>query len=173
LWIRSYKTQLKTFDTNIYHPGRSGIFSLGKTIIATFGEIHPLILKKFNLSVNVVGFEVNIEKVPLPKKLTSIKKLLKLDNLQEVKRDFSFIIDKTVFSGEITRCILSIDKDIIKEVRVFDLYEGEKIEANKKSLGVTVFLQPKLNTFSEEDLEGYSKRIIEKVSSKLGGYLRD
>jgi len=167
------KTQLKTFDTNIYHPGRSGIFSLGKTIIATFGEIHPLILKKFNLSVNVVGFEVNIENVPFPKKVTSVKKLLKLDNLQEVKRDFSFIIDKTVSSGEITRCISSIDKDIIKEVRVFDLYEGEKIEADKKSLGVTVFLQPKLNTFSEEDLEGYSKRIIENVSSKLGGYLRD
>ena len=167
------KTQLKTFDTNIYHPGRSGIFSLGKTIIATFGEIHPLILKKFNLSVNVVGFEVNIENVPFPKKVTSVKKLLKLDNLQEVKRDFSFIIDKTVSSGEITRCISSIDKDIIKEVRVFDLYEGEKIEADKKSLGVTVFLQPKLNTFSEEDLEGHSKRIIENVSSKLGGYLRD
>ena len=51
--------------------------------------------------------------------------------------------------------------------------KGEKIEADKKSLGVTVFLQPKLNTFSEEDLEGYSKRIIENVSSKLGGYLRD
>ena len=98
---------------------------------------------------------------------------MKLDNLQEVKRDFSFIIDKTVSSGEITRCISSIDKDIIKEVRVFDLYEGENIEADKKSFGVTVFLQPKLNTFSEEDLEGYSKRIIENVSSKLGGYLRD
>ena len=130
-------------------------------------------IKKFNLSVNVVGFEVNIENVPFPKKFTSVKKLLKLDNLQEVKRDFSFILDKTVSSGEITRCISSIDKDIIKEVRVFDLYEGEKIEADKKSLGVTVFLQPKLNTFSEEDLEGYSKRIIENVSSKLGGYLRD
>ena len=90
------KIQLKTFDTNIYHPGRSGIFSLGKTNIAAFGEIHPLILKKFNLSVNVVGFEVNIENVPFPKKVTSVKKLLKLDNLQEVKRDFSFIIDKTV-----------------------------------------------------------------------------
>ena len=69
--------------------------------------------------------------------------------------------------------ILLSDKDIIKEVRVFDLYEGEKIEADKKSLGVTVFLQPKLNTFSEKDLEGYSKRIIENISSKLGGYLRD
>ena len=167
------KNQLKKFDTNIYHPGRSGIFSLGKNIIATFGEIHPLILKSFNLSVNVVGFEVNIDNVPLPKKVTSIKKLLKLDNLQEVKRDFSFIIDKSVSSGEITRCISSIDKDKIKEVRVFDLYEGEKIQENKKSMGVTVLLQPKVNTFSEEDLEGYSKKIIENVLSKLGGYLRD
>ena len=159
--------------SNSYHPGRSGMFSLGKNEVAQFGEIHPLILEHFNLKLNVIGFEINIENIPLPKKVSSIRKLLILDNLQDVKREFSFIIDKTISSGEVIRCISSVDKEKIKEVRVFDLYEGEKIDKDKKSFGVTLVLQPKEKSFSDSQLEDLSKNIIKTVANKLGGYLRD
>ena len=99
--------------------------------------------------------------------------ILILESLQDVKREFSFIIDKTISSGEITRCISSVDKEKIHEVRVFDLYEGEKIDKDKKSFGVTLVLQPKEKSFSDDQLEELSKNIINTVSSKLGGYLRD
>ena len=167
------KIQLNRSVSNCYHPGRSGIFSLGKNEVARFGEIHPLILEHFNLKTNVVGFEINIENIPLPKKVSSIKKLLILESLQDVKREFSFIIDKTISSGEITRCIASVDKEKIKEVRVFDVYEGEKIDEDKKSFGVTLVLQPREKSFSDDQLEELSKTIINTVSSKLGGFLRD
>ena len=167
------KIQLKRSVSNYYHPGRSGIFSLGKNEVARFGEIHPLILEHFNLKINVVGFEINIENIPLPKKISSTKKLLILESLQDVKREFSFIIDKTISSGEITRCISSVDKEKIQEVRVFDLYEGEKIDKDKKSFGVTLVLQPREKSFSDDQLEELSKTIINTVSSKLGGFLRD
>ena len=167
------KVQLKRSVSNCYHSGRSGVFSLGKNDVAQFGEIHPLILENFNLKLNVVGFEINIQNVPLPKKLTSVKKLLILDTLQEVKREFSFIIDKKTSSGEITRCILSVEKDIIKDVRVFDVYEGKNVDKDKKSFGVTVLLQPKMQSFSDQQLEEFSKKIIGTIGDKLGGYLRD
>ncbi len=167
------KIQLKRSISNSYHPGRSGMFSLGKNEVAQFGEIHPLILEHFNLKLNVIGFEINIENIPLPKKVSSIRKLLILDNLQDVKREFSFIIDKTISSGEVIRCISSVDKEKIKEVRVFDLYEGEKIDKDKKSFGVTLVLQPKEKSFSDSQLEDLSKNIIKTVANKLGGYLRD
>ena len=167
------KVQLKRSISNCYHSGRSGVFSLGKNEVAQFGEIHPIILENFNLKLNVVGFEINIQNIPLPKKLTSVKKLLILDTLQEVKREFSFIIDKNTSSGEITRCIASVEKDIIKEVRVFDVYEGKNVDKDKKSFGVTVIFQPKLESFSDQQLEEFSKKIIGTIGDKLGGYLRD
>ena len=167
------KMQLRSLSTNWFHPGRSGVFSLGKNDIAYFGEIHPSLLEDFNLKTNAVGFEINIEKVPLPKKTSSVKKLLFLDNLQEVTRDFSFIIDKKISSGEITRSITSADKDNIKEVRVFDVYEGEKLNKDEKSFGVTVIFQPKEKSFSEKNLDEFSKNIISIISNKFGGYLRD
>ena len=167
------KVQLKRSISNCYHSGRSGVFSLGKNEVAQFGEIHPIILENFNLKLNVVGFEINIQNIPLPKKITSVKKLLILDTLQEVKREFSFIIDKNTSSGEITRCISSVEKDIIKEVRVFDVYEGKNIDKDKKSFGVTVIFQPKMQSFSDQQLEEFSKKIIGTIGDKLGGYLRD
>ena len=96
-----------------------------------------------------------------------------MDNLQEVKREFSFIIDKNTSSGEITRCITSVEKDIIREVRVFDVYEGKNVDKDKKSFGVTVIFQPKLQSFSDQQLEEFSKKIIGTVGDKLSGYLRD
>ena len=167
------KIQLRSSPVNWFHPGRSGVFSLGKNEIAHFGEIHPNLLEDFNLKTNAVGFEINIEKVPFPKKTSSVKKLLFLDNLQEVTRDFAFIIDKKISSGEITRIITSADKDNIKEVRVFDLYEGEKVKKDEKSFGVTVIFQPKEKSFSEKNLDEFSKNIISIISNKFGGYLRD
>ena len=69
--------------------------------------------------------------------------------------------------------ITSSDKDNIKEVRVFDLYEGEKINKDEKSFGVTVIFQPKEKSFSEKNLDEFSKNIISIISNKFGGYLRD
>ena len=93
--------------------------------------------------------------------------ILFLENLQEVTRDFSFILDKKISSGEITRSITSADKNNIKEVRVFDLYEGEKLKKDEKSFGVTVIFQPKENSFSEKNLDEFSKNIISIIREHL------
>ena len=166
------KIQLKREASDCFHPGRSAVFSLGKNVIASFGQIHPVILDYYSIKKNAVGFEIYVENIPLSKKLSPAKKLLKLNPLQPVERDFSFIINKTISSSEIVRTVSSVDKSIIKEVRVFDLYEGSALKDDEVSIGLTVIFQAVEKTFSENDLETLSKKIIENISTNYNGVLR-
>ena len=173
--------QIKIETNNLpdyYHPGKGGTISFVKNpnnYFASFGELHPNIISQLDIKTNaLIGFELNLDKyVKLKEKNQKSKISYKFSEFQKSERDFAFIVDKNIQAQELLNLIKNVNVSLIKTISVFDLYEGEKIEADKKSLGVTVFLQPKLNTFSEEDLEGYSRRIIQNVSSKLGGYLRD
>ena len=76
------KIQLKREASDCFHPGRSAVFSLGKNVIASFGQIHPVILDYYSIKKNAVGFEIYVENIPLSKKLSPAKKLLKLQTLK-------------------------------------------------------------------------------------------
>ena len=171
--FNSSKILSKRETPNYYHPGRSAAFFLGKNIIAFFGELHPRITNFYNIKNTVVGFEVFPGNIPLPKKMGAQKKFLKLNPFQSVERDFSFIVDKKISAGEIIRSISSLDKKLIKDVRIFDLYEGEKVPENEKALGVTIIFQPDEMTFSDSELDEFSKKIIQNISSNFNGRLRD
>ena len=166
-----YQTNIDTPEW--FHPGRSAAFSLGKNKIAVFGNIHPKILNHFSIKTNVLGFEIYLDNIPLSKRKTSTKKLLKLNSLQHVERDFSFILDKNTKADKLIRTVLNSDKEFIKDVRVFDVYEGEKILSSEKAIGLTIILQPKNNTFSDVDLESISKKIIQSVENNCQARLRD
>ena len=135
--------------------------------------MHPRITNFYNIKNTVVGFEVFPGNIPLPKKMGAQKKFLKLNPFQSVERDFSFIVDKKISAGEIIRSISSLDKKLIKDVRIFDLYEGEKVPKNEKALGVTIIFQPDEMTFSDSELDEFSKKIIQNISSNFNGRLRD
>ena len=169
----SSKILLKREAPNYYHPGKSAAFYLGKNIIAIFGELHPSIIKYFNIKSNVVGFEVFPENIPLPKKISSQKKFLKLNPLQTVERDFSFILDKDISAGDIIRFLSSLDRKLIKDIRIFDLYEGEKILENEKAVGVSIILQPEEMTLSDNEIDILSNKIIQNISTKYNGRLRN
>ena len=169
----SSKILLKREAPNYYHPGRSAAFYLGKNIIAIFGELHPSIIKYFNIKSSVVGFEVFPENIPLPKKISSQKKFLKLNPLQTVERDFSFILDKDISAGDIIRFLSSLDRKLIKDIRIFDLYEGEKISENEKAVGVSIILQPEEMTLSDNEIDILSNKIIQNISTKYNGRLRN
>jgi len=160
-----------------YHPGRSGQLSLGSLNgpeLAFFGEIHPAIIKKLDLKVeNVLGFEIFLENIPeLRKKIRENKPQFIVSDYQKVVRDFAFVIDEKYSSGEITSLVKNIDKELIKTVKIFDVYQGENIEKEKKSIAFNVKLEPKDKTLSEEDIEKISKKIISIVQNTTGATLR-
>jgi phenylalanyl-tRNA synthetase beta chain len=158
-----------------YHPGRSGLLSLSDgQKLAYFGEIHPSIVKKLDLSVeSVLGFEIFLDNIPESnKKIREGKPQFIVSDYQKVSRDYAFIIEEKYSSGEIINLVKIIDKELIKSVKIFDIYQGENIESGKKSIAFNVTFQPKDKTLSENDIEQISEKIISTVQSTTGATLR-
>ena len=155
-----------------YHPGRSGSFVLGKNIVAHFGEIHPAILKVFDIKTPVVAFEVYMDNVPQPRSKSKSQKLLKMSNLMPFTRDFAFVMDKDVDAAKVIGAISGVDKEKITNVTVFDVYEGDKLPADKKSLAIQVTVSPFEKTMTDKEIEILSVQIISAVQKMTGAELR-
>jgi phenylalanyl-tRNA synthetase beta chain len=175
--INSDKIIVSNKTKKWYHPGRSGLLSLGSSSgpeLAYFGEIHPFIIKKLDLRTdNVLGFEIILENIPESrKKIREAKPQFIISDYQKVVRDFAFVIDEKYSSGEIINLVKKIDKKLIKDVRIFDVYQGDNIAVGKKSIAFNVTLEPKDKTLSDNDIEEVSKKIISTVQETTGATLR-
>lgn len=160
-----------------WHPGRSGQISLGpKNILATFGELHPKVLAAFGVKGPAVAFTLWPARVPFPKNATASRPALTASDLQSVERDFAFVVDAQVEALTLVNAAQGADKALIESVQIFDEFHGEKAEAQmgagKKSLAITVRLQPTEKTLTEAEIEAVGKKIVEKVSKATGGVLR-
>ena len=121
----------------------------------------------------IVGFEVILGALPHPKaKPTKTKPPLALSDLQPVKRDFAFVVDRGVEAGAIVRAARGADRDLIKSVAVFDVFEGEAIGAGRKSVAIEVTLQPSERTLTEEAIETAATKIVAAVAKSTGATLR-
>ena len=154
-----------------YHPGRSGALCLGKTVLAYFGEIHPAVLKAFDIKENVVACEVFLDEVP-PSKGKAKNKALHVSSLMPLSRDFAFLMDTTTEAAKLLNAIKGVDKELIADVRLFDVYEGDKCPAGKKSVALEVIIQPKDKTLTDEEIESLSRRIIGIAQKAVGAELR-
>lgn len=156
-----------------YHPGRSGTLRLGANAMAHFGEIHPAVLEALDATGPLVAFEIVLDKIPEPKaKPTRAKPNLDLSPFQPVKRDFAFLVDRTVAAADILKAVQGVDKKLVTGAGVFDLYEGDKVEAGKKSVAVEVTLQPRERTLTDREIEEVAGRIVAEVAKKTGASLR-
>ena len=157
-----------------YHPGRSGVIRLGpKNIMAYFGEIHPNILKKLDVKGPLVGFEIMLGNIPLPRsKLGNSRGSLKSSDFQSVERDFAFVVSKDLAAEQLVKVISSVDKKLIDRINVFDVYEGAGIDDGKKSIAVNVRLQPFNKTMTDDEIEEFRQDVISIVIKKTSGTLR-
>ncbi len=157
-----------------FHPGRSGTIQIGpQNVLGHFGELHPRALEALKADGPLVGFEVILEKIPEPKaKPTRAKPLLELSPFQPVERDFAFVVENSVKAADIVRAALSVDKKLIANVSVFDVYEGKGIEPGKKSVAIAVTMQPREKTMTDPEIEALAQRIVAEVSKRTGGVLR-
>ncbi|MBP5699207.1 MAG: phenylalanine--tRNA ligase subunit beta [Alphaproteobacteria bacterium] len=165
--------QITTDAPSYYHPGRSGTIRLGKNVLAYFGELHPSVLKALDIKTNVVAFEVFLENIPLPRDNKSkAKKKLELASLQAVEKDLAFVVAKDVPAINIYTAAKTADRDNIREVRIFDVYEGANLPEDKKSIAITVTFQPKDKSYTDAELEALMNRVISEVGKKTGAILR-
>jgi phenylalanyl-tRNA synthetase beta chain len=162
---------------NYYHPGKSGRIFLNKgkeKVVAFFGDIHPSILKKLDIKTEaLVGFEIFLDNIKQPKKsLKNQKTEYKYSDFQKSERDFAFVIDKSFKVQELIKIITNVDKDLIRSVKVFDVYEGENIGEGKKSIALNVTIQSLEKTLNDDDLNKINQLIISTVESKTDAKIR-
>jgi phenylalanyl-tRNA synthetase beta chain len=157
-----------------YHPGRSGTLQFGpKAIIGHFGELHPRALLDLDIEGPIAGFEILLDNLPAPKaKPTKTKPKLELSDLQPLSRDFAFLVDRSARAGDLVKAVQGADRALIADVRVFDVYEGQGVPEDKKSIGVAVLLQPREKTLTEAEIDAVAQKIVAEAGKKAGAVLR-
>jgi phenylalanyl-tRNA synthetase beta chain len=156
------------------HPGRSGTIQIGpQNVLGYFGELHPRALEALGADGPLVAFEVILDRIPDAKKRpTRAKPLLELSAFQPVSRDFAFTVDRSVKAGDIVRAAQGVDKKLITDVTVFDVYEGKGIDPDKKSVAIAVTIQPREKTLTDQEIDAVAAKIVAEVTKKTGGSLR-
>lgn len=167
------KVQILRGAREWWHPGRHGMICLGpKKVLGVFGELHPKVLSAMDIKGPAMAFTLWPADIPMPRKSGATRAALVLRDLQAVERDFAFVVDSQVEALALVNAASGADKALIEDVRVFDEFIGGSLGEGKKSLAVTVRLQPVERTLTDEEIEAVSAKIIDKVSKATGGVLR-
>ena len=159
---------------NWLHPGRSGTIQIGpQNVLGYFGELHPRALEILRADGPIIAFEVILDRIPAAKQRpTRARPVLELSAFQPVSRDFAFIVERGVRAGDIVRAAQGVDKKLITDVGVFDVYEGKGIDDGKKSVAIAVTMQPREKTMTDQEIDAVGAKIVTEVNRKTGGVLR-
>jgi phenylalanyl-tRNA synthetase beta chain len=157
----------------VYHPGQSATLRLGpKTVIASFGVVHPAMAKAFGIDVPVVAAGIHLDAIPIKRgKDGFMRPAFTPPALQAVTRDFAFLVPESVAAGDLVRAIRGSDKALITGVRVFDRFAGAGVPEGQVSLAFEVTLQPVEKSLDDTALKAVSDSIV-AAAGKLGAVLR-
>jgi phenylalanyl-tRNA synthetase beta chain len=157
-----------------FHPGRSGTLQLGpKLKLGAFGELHPAVLEALDVKGPIVGFELNLNALPLPRGgKQATRPPLQASPFMPLRRDFAFVVARDTPAEKVVKAAVAADKTLVSEVSVFDVFEGAGLEPGMKSIAVEVLIQPRNATLTDKDIEALAGRIVEQVAKATGGRLR-
>jgi phenylalanyl-tRNA synthetase beta chain len=156
-----------------WHPGRHGKICLGpKKVLGVFGEVHPKVLAEMGVKGPAMAFTIWPAEVPVKRKAGATRAALKISDLQAVERDFAFVVDAEVEALTLVNAAMGADKALIEDARVFDEFIGGSLGEGKKSLALTVRLQPRDATLKDADIEAVSAKVVASVGKATGGVLR-
>ena len=154
-----------------YHPGQSGMVRQGpKTVLATFGALHPRVLAALDLAGPAVAFEIQLDAIQDPKKRK--KSAPDLPSFQPVRRDFAFVVDAAVPAEAVLKAARGAERTLIAGVSLFDVYDGDKMEAGRKSLAIEVVFQPRERTLTDQEIEAAGQKVVVAVAKATGATLR-
>ena len=139
--------------------------------LATFGVVTKKILKAFDIDNEVYFADLNWKE--LMKAVKSVKvNYTELSKFPAVKRDLALLIDKNVPFADIEKIAFETEKKLLKEVALFDVYEGKNLEAGKKSYAVSFLLQDETATLNDKQIDKIMSKLVANLESKLGAKLR-
>ena len=154
-----------------YHPGRSGQIRQGpKLVLGRFGDLHPRVMSALDWAGPAAGFELFLDRVPEPKRRR--KAVPDLPTFQPVRRDFAFVVASGTAVDALLRAARGAERAMIAGVSVFDVYEGDKVAAGQKSVGIEVVFQPRTATLTEAEIAAVADRVVAAVAKATGATLR-
>ena len=168
--IESGSIDLRKSDRSYLHPVRSADIYFNDIFVGYFGELHPDIVNLYEIKRPIVCFEVFLYKIP---KVDVICKEFVDSCYQIVKRDFAFLISKDINVQRLIDVVKNSNSELIDNISVFDLYEGNNIDSNMLSVALSVTFKPIDRTLNDQEIKNVSDLIVNNVSQLLGGVLRD
>ena len=167
------KAQILRGAPEWWHPGRHGMICLGpKKVLGIFGELHPRVLAAMDVKGPAMAFTLFPAEIPMPKDTSASRGAVILPEFQSVDRDFAFVVDAEVEAGALVNAAQGADKSLIAAVRVFDEFIGGSLGEGKKSIALTVHMQPTDRTLTEDEIDAVAAKIVDKVTKATGGVLR-
>lgn len=168
-YINHYEVERET-NNKSYHPGRCANITVGRDVIATLGEVHPVVLNNYDIEKRVYLAEINISK--LEKYSRNNKKYVEVPKFPAVERDIAIIVDESVEVGQIEKIITKKAKKLLEGLKLFDIYRNEKLGENKKSVAYALTFRDKNKTLSDEEVNSVMENIIAELEKVVGAELR-
>lgn len=164
------KIKENTIDTVHFHPYASACVYLGKDLFGIFGAIHPTMAKKYDVTKDTVMLEANLE-VLLTNKASKVK-FEGISKYPAVTRDLAFVVKKEVCVGDIVDAIKRCGKSIIKNVEVFDIYTGEHVASDSKSIALSIVFQSNEKTLTDKEINDVHEKILAALKKECNAELR-
>ena len=153
-----------------YHPGRCAVVKVNGTILATLGQVHPLVMQNYGVSVDAYAAELDFDKIF--DLATTEKHYKSLPKFPASTRDFSFVCEKDLEVGKIEKIMLEAGGKLVEDIKLFDIYTGPQVGENKKSVSLRVILRASDRTLTVEETDKISEKILKALDTKLGINLR-
>ena len=127
-----------------------------------------------DINFKVFGFEIYIENISQFQENKSSSRVAFANNpFQMVEGDFAFLFPKEIQANEIIKKVKKVDKNLIQKVTIFDVYEGDKLPNDKKSIAFRVLMQPQDKTFSDQEIDNLCRQIIDLISKSFEASIRN
>ena len=161
---------VKAGGDGYYHPGRKAVLSAGDVRLAQLGEIHPDVAEKFGIESRVYVAEIDLDALrPLEQGFNGVRPLQKFP---AVTRDIALVVDEKVPVGEMLETIRVSGGKTLESVKFFDIYRGEKLGKDKKSVAYALAFRASDRTLTDEEISGAMAKILKAVEAGYGAELR-
>lgn len=151
------------------HPGRTAEIILNGTVIGFIGQVHPTMQKTMDLKETYV-FELSLK--ALLQAETAPLQYTAIPRFPSITRDIALVVEKATFAGDLKKVITEAGGALLKEVQVFDLYEGEKMEPGKKSIAFSLKYFDPEKTLTDEDIAKAHNKVLKALEEQTGAVLR-
>jgi phenylalanyl-tRNA synthetase beta chain len=174
LGVNANAVQVVPGGPSFLHPGRSATLRFGpKTVVGWFGQLHPSACEALDAERPIVAFEIILDAIPAAKvKPTKTKPKLNRSDFMPVERDLAFVVGETVSAADILKAAESAERSLVAKVGVFDVYRGQGLPEDTKSIAIHVTLQPRERTLTDVEIDATISKIVADVSRKTGAILR-